>query len=57
MAGPAGAFDWFFRNRHTGAITIGHDAFGARDGAALRGGQTVTITAQEDAEIVLVDSD
>ena len=29
---------------------------GARDGAALSGGQTVTITAIEDAEIVLVDS-
>jgi len=41
----------------TGAITIGDDAFGARDGAALLGGQTVTITAQEDAEIVLVDSE
>ncbi|BCA62323.1 Pirin-like protein CC_1473 [Sphingomonas sp. HMP9] len=41
----------------TGAITIGDDAFAARDGAALKGGQTVTITAQEDAEIVLVDSE
>ncbi len=41
----------------TGAITIGDDAFGARDGAALLGGQTVTITAQDDAEIVLVDSE
>ena len=41
----------------TGAITIGDDAFSARDGAALLGGQTVTITAQEDAEIVLVDSE
>ncbi len=41
----------------TGAITIGDDAFAARDGAALTGGQTVTITAQEDAEIVLVDSE
>ena len=29
----------------------------ARDGAALDGGQTVTITAAEDAEIVLVDSE
>jgi len=41
----------------TGAITIGDDAFAARDGAALTGGQTVTITAREDAEIVLVDSE
>ena len=23
MRGPAGAFDWFFRNRDTGEITIG----------------------------------
>lgn len=29
----------------------------ARDGAAITGGQTVTITAIEDAEIVLVDAD
>jgi quercetin 2,3-dioxygenase len=28
----------------------------ARDGAALPGGQTVTIKALEDAEIVLVDA-
>ena len=41
----------------TGAITIDGVAFQARDGAALTGGQTVTITATEDAEIVLVDSE
>ena len=41
----------------TGAITIDGVAFQARDGAALSGGQTVTITATEDAEIVLVDSE
>ncbi len=35
----------------------GAQTFNARDGAALSGGQTVTITAIEDAEIVLVDSD
>ncbi len=40
----------------TGRITIDGQAFDARDGAALSGGQTVTITAIEDAEIVLVDS-
>ena len=33
------------------------ERFNARDGAALSGGQTVTITAIEDAEIVLVDAD
>ncbi|MEP9401026.1 pirin family protein [Sphingomonas sp. VNH70] len=41
----------------TGAITIDGVAFQARDGAALSGGQTVTITATEDAEIVLVDAE
>jgi quercetin 2,3-dioxygenase len=41
----------------TGAIEIGGQRFDARDGAALTGGQTVEITAIEDAEIVLVDSE
>ncbi len=41
----------------TGAITMDEVAFEARDGAALVGGQTVTITATRDAEIVLVDSE
>ncbi|WP_380787128.1 pirin family protein [Sphingomonas sp. R86521] len=41
----------------TGAIEIDGQRFAARDGAALTGGQTVTITAIEDAEIVLVDSE
>jgi redox-sensitive bicupin YhaK (pirin superfamily) len=41
----------------TGAITIDGVPFKARDGAALKGGATVTITATEDAEIVLVDAD
>lgn len=41
----------------TGAIDIDGTRFNARDGAALSGGQTVTITAREDAEIVLVDAD
>lgn len=40
----------------TGRITIDGVAFSARDGAALSGGQRVTITAVEDAEIVLVDA-
>ena len=40
-----------------GKIEIDGNPFNARDGAALSGGQTVTITAIEDAEIVLVDSD
>jgi quercetin 2,3-dioxygenase len=41
----------------TGRIEIGGQTFEARDGAALDGGQTVKITALEDAEIVLVDAD
>jgi redox-sensitive bicupin YhaK (pirin superfamily) len=41
----------------TGAIEIDGERFEARDGAALSGGQTVTITAIQDAEIVLVDSE
>ena len=41
----------------TGAITIDDERLAARDGAALSSGQTVTITALEDAEIVLVDSE
>ncbi|MFN4095685.1 MAG: pirin family protein [Sphingomonas sp.] len=40
-----------------GRIEIDGTPFNARDGAALSGGQAVTITAIEDAEIVLVDSD
>jgi redox-sensitive bicupin YhaK (pirin superfamily) len=41
----------------TGAIEIDGQRFDARDGAAISGGQTVAITALEDAEIVLVDAD
>ena len=41
----------------TGRIEIDGVPFAARDGAALSGGRTVTITAVEDAEIVLVDSE
>ncbi|WP_174291294.1 pirin family protein [Sphingomonas bacterium] len=41
----------------TGAITIDGERFDARDGAALSGGGSVTITALDDAEIVLVDAD
>ena len=40
----------------TGAIRIAGQDFTARDGAAISGGQTVTIEAVEDAEIVLVDA-
>ncbi|MHA6722788.1 pirin family protein [Sphingomonas sp. RS2018] len=41
----------------TGGVDIDGVCFSARDGAALTGGQTVTITAVEDSEIVLVDSE
>ncbi|NIJ19535.1 hypothetical protein FHS95_001204 [Sphingomonas naasensis] len=40
-----------------GVIEIDGERVDARDGAALSGGQTVTIKAIEDAEIVLVDSE
>lgn len=40
-----------------GRIEIGDQTFESRDGAALTGGQSVTIIALEDAEIVLVDAD
>ena len=40
-----------------GTIEIDGERVDARDGAALKGGQTVKITAIEDAEIVLVDAD
>ena len=40
-----------------GAVDIDGERIDARDGAAITGGQTVTITAIEDAEIVLVDSE
>lgn len=39
-----------------GRIDINGVDFDARDGAAISGGQTITITAKEDAEIVLVDA-
>ena len=41
----------------TGAIDVGGVALDARDGAALTGGASVRITAREDAEIVMVDSE
>ncbi|WEK44858.1 MAG: pirin family protein [Candidatus Sphingomonas colombiensis] len=41
----------------TGRIEINGEAFEARDGAALSGGRSFAITAQEDAELVLVDSE
>jgi len=41
----------------TGAIEIDGERFEARDGAALSGGHTVKITAIDEAEIVMVDSE
>ena len=41
----------------TGVIEIDGARIDARDGVALLGGQTITITAIDDAEIVLVDSE
>ena len=41
----------------TGVIEVDGERVEARDGVALAGGQTVTITALADAEIVLVDAE
>ena len=40
-----------------GAITIDGERIEARDGVAIHGGQTLAITAIDDAELVLVDSE
>jgi redox-sensitive bicupin YhaK (pirin superfamily) len=40
----------------TGALDVDGERIATRDGAALSGGRTFTITALEDAEIVLVDA-
>ncbi|UYY58348.1 pirin family protein [Sphingomonas sp. S2-65] len=40
-----------------GTVEIDGERIETRDGAALAGGQTVTITALDDAELVLVDSE
>ncbi|MFS0736540.1 pirin family protein [Sphingomonas sp. 1P06PA] len=40
----------------TGAVTVSGTRLEARDGAAISGGSTVTLTAIEDAELVLVDA-
>lgn len=39
-----------------GQLDINGVDFDARDGAAISGGQTITVTAKEDSEIVLVDA-
>jgi redox-sensitive bicupin YhaK (pirin superfamily) len=41
----------------TGRIEIDGQTFEARDGAAILGGKPITMTAIEDSEIVLVDSE
>ncbi len=41
----------------TGAIEIDGERYTARDGIAISGGQTVTITAIDEAELVLVDAE
>ena len=40
-----------------GVIELDGQRVAARDGVAIHGGQTLTITALDDAELVLVDSD
>lgn len=41
----------------TGRVAIDGEVIDARDGAAMTGGRPITITAIEDSEIVLVDSE
>lgn len=41
----------------TGAVEIDGERYEARDGIAIPGGRTVTITAIEEAELVLVDAE
>jgi redox-sensitive bicupin YhaK (pirin superfamily) len=41
----------------TGAVDVDGVALNARDGAALTGGETIRITARDDAELVMVDSE
>ena len=41
----------------TGAIEIDGERYDARDGVAISGGRAVTITAIEEAELVLVDAE
>ena len=40
-----------------GAITVDGTDLNARDGGAIKGGGPIRITAREDAEIVMVDSE
>ena len=40
-----------------GAVLVDGERIEARDGAAIIGGRTITVTAIDDAEIVLVDSE
>ena len=54
---PVGEGRYVYLVAATGALDIDGVRFEARDGAALSGGQTVTITAIDEAEIVLVDSE
>ncbi len=54
---PVGAGRHAYLVAATGAVEIAGVRFEARDGAAISGGQTLTITALEDAELVLVDSE
>ncbi|WP_136163816.1 pirin family protein [Sphingomonas flavalba] len=41
----------------TGGVSVNGERLAARDGAAIGGGQTVTITADADSELVLVDAE
>jgi redox-sensitive bicupin YhaK (pirin superfamily) len=53
---PLGAGRFAYLALAKGAASVNGVALGARDGAAIRDEQALTIEAQEDAEIVLVDA-
>jgi redox-sensitive bicupin YhaK (pirin superfamily) len=44
------------RASSVGAVDVNGTALNARDGAAIRDEAEITITAQADAELVMVDS-
>ena len=53
---PVGAGRHAYLVATKGAIDLNGERFEPRDGAAIGGGETVTITAIDDVEIVLVDA-
>jgi redox-sensitive bicupin YhaK (pirin superfamily) len=53
---PMGAARHGYLVPAVGAVEVNGERIGHRDGAAITGEPTITVTALEDAEIVLVDA-